>query len=123
MAVFSFLRSSNFAVEKCDVSVIFTCKVGQVCALEAVFFGRDVIGVLPTGHGKSLIFQLIPDLIAFKMNVRDERDAEVKRRSIITIVCPLDSLIENHAKSLNENALFYDVMLMRTTMTPVTMII
>ena len=35
-------------------------------------------------YGKSLIFQLIPDLIAFKMN---------------------DSLIENHAKSLNEKGI------------------
>lgn len=30
----------------------------QVRALEALFAGRDVLAVLPTGHGKSLIYQL-----------------------------------------------------------------
>ena len=53
MAVFAFLRALNFAVEKCDVSVLF--KVGQVRVLETVFLGKDVIGVLLTGYGKSLI--------------------------------------------------------------------
>ena len=81
----------------------FFFKVGQVRALEAVFLGKDVIGVLLTGYGKSLIFQLTLDLIAF--NVRDERDVEVKGESIVIIVCPLDSLIENHAKSLNEKGI------------------
>ena len=47
MAVTAFLQALNFAVVQCDVSVVF--KVAQVRALEAVYLGRDVIGVLPTG--------------------------------------------------------------------------
>ena len=30
-----------------------------------------MIGVLPTGYGKSLIFQLIPDLISFNIRLAD----------------------------------------------------
>ena len=43
--------------------------VSQVRALEAVYLGKDVLGVLPTGCGKSLIFQLIPNLVAFKKHI------------------------------------------------------
>ena len=57
MAVTAFLQALNFAVVQCDVSVVF--KVAQVRALEAVYLGRDVIGVLPTGYGKSVVFLFI----------------------------------------------------------------
>ena len=84
------------------VSVVF--KVAQVRALEAVYLGRDVIGVLPTGFGKSLIFQLIPDLINFKRNTMSSEQTggcgDVKRDSVVIVVCPLDSLMANHSESL-----------------------
>ena len=67
MALFNFLRSLDFSVRKSNVPV--TLKVGQVRTLEAVYLGKDVLGVLPTGYGKSLIFQLIPNLIAFKKHM------------------------------------------------------
>ena len=41
--IIAFLRALKFAVVECDVSV------AQVRALERAYFGRDVIGVLPTG--------------------------------------------------------------------------
>ena len=43
--------------------------VSQVRALEAVYLGKDILEVLPTGYGKSLIFQLIPNFIAFKKHM------------------------------------------------------
>ena len=105
MAVFAFLRALSFAVGKSDISVLF--KVGQVRALEAIYLGQDVLGVLPTGYGKSLIFQLIPDLIAFRRHelllpdVSDQcSDVEVRRDTIVIVVCPLDSLMANQKESL-----------------------
>ena len=97
MAAIAFLRSLSFAVDKCDISVVF--KVAQVRALEAVYLGRDVVAVLPTGYGKSLIFQLIPDLVSFKMSAVD-MEGQVKRDSLVIVVCPLDSLMSSHSHSL-----------------------
>ena len=107
MAVFiAFLRALSIAVGKSDISVLF--KVGQVRALEAIYLGQDVLGVLPTGYGKSLIFQLIPDLIAFRRrhelllsDVSDQcSDVDVRRDTIVIVICPLDSLMANHTESL-----------------------
>ena len=102
MAATAFLQALNFAVVECDVSVVF--KVAQVRALEAVYLGRDVIGVLPTGFGKSLIFQLIPDLINFKRHTMSSEQTggcgDVKRDLVVIVVCPLDSLMANHSESL-----------------------
>ena len=39
----------------------------QVKCLEAFYYGRDVVAVLPTGYGKSLIFQLLPSLLHAKI--------------------------------------------------------
>ena len=105
MAVTAFIQALNFAVVQCDVSVVF--KVAQVRAIEAVYLGRDVIGVLPTGYGKSLIFQLIPDLISFKRHTMssDQTVGDVQRDSVIIVVCPLDSLMANHSQSLVERGI------------------
>lgn len=58
---------------------------------------------MPTGYGKSLIFQLIPDLVAFKrhkLRNGDVSDVEVRRDAVVIVICPLDSLMANHAESL-----------------------
>ena len=67
MALLNFLRSVDFSVRESGVSV--NLKVSQVRASEAVYLGKDVLAVLPTGYGKSLIFQLLPNLIAFKKHM------------------------------------------------------
>ena len=43
-------------------------KVKQVICLEAIYHGRDVVAVLPTGYGKSVIFHLLPSLFLDKIN-------------------------------------------------------
>ena len=42
-------------------------KVKQVVCLEAIYRGRDVAAVLPTGFGKSMIFHLLPSLFLDKI--------------------------------------------------------
>ena len=63
---------------------IDTIKAEQYEALEAVISGRDVIAILPTGFGKSLIFQLFCDVkLASNPN------------TCIFVVAPLKSIVED----------------------------
>ena len=43
-------------------------EVKQVICLQAIYHGRDVVAVLPTGYGKSVIFHLLPSLFLDKIN-------------------------------------------------------
>ena len=70
---------------------IDTLKAEQSEALEALISGRDVIAILPTGFGKSLIFQLF---------------CEVKLASnpntCILVVAPLNSIVQDQIDELTE---------------------
>ena len=59
----------------------------------------DVIAILPTGFGKSLLFQLLPDL--FPVN---------GDKNIVLVVCPLNSIIEDQLKVLNDRGVSADVL-------------
>ena len=52
-------------------------KVKQVIGPEAIYHGRDidVVAVLPTGYGKSVIFHLLPSLFLDKINYEREAAA------------------------------------------------
>ena len=55
----------------------FCLKPLQVKFFEYVLKGQDVIAVLPTGFGKSLLFQLLPDFLPVKGD-----------KNIVLVVCP-----------------------------------
>ena len=57
-----FLSCLQFAICKSSYSNV-NLKVIQVKCLEAIYIRRDVVAVLPTRYGKSLIFQLLPSLL------------------------------------------------------------
>src|SRR3954451_19483745 len=59
---------------------------GQLEVMEAVLFGRDALGVMPTGSGKSLTFQL-PSLLLPKATV---------------VVSPLISLMQDQVEKAEE---------------------
>ena len=63
-------------------------KPKQVKCLEAKKFGKDVIAVLPTGYGKSILYQLLPDFFSNK-------------KSTILVVTALNSIIEDQVNYLN----------------------
>ena len=51
-------------------------KEGQYEALKSlVVDARDTVGVLPTGYGKSLIYQLLPNVIDFYCNSGNQQKA------------------------------------------------
>ena len=68
-------------------------------ALFEILNPEDVFAILPTstGHGKSIIFQCLPDLC---------RELFLRRfpypsNAIVVVVCPLNSLVKSHIRELH----------------------
>ena len=57
---------------------------------------RDVLAVLPTGFGKSLIYQALPGVFDFMTG------NYTKDRAIILVVSPLNALMRDQISKLNE---------------------
>ena len=70
----------------------------QQSALWNFITGQDVFAILPTGSGKSLIFQMAPALIE-QLN---KKGYAVQSKPVIMIVCPLNSLIDSHIRELSK---------------------
>ena len=64
-----------------------------------MFNCHDVIAVLPTGFGKSLLFQLLPDFLPVK-----------GEKNIVLVVCPLHSIIEDQLKVLKDRGVSADIL-------------
>ena len=71
----------------------------QMKCFEYMLKGQDVIGVLPTGFGKSMLFHLLPDFIPVKTT-----------KNIVIGVCPLNSIIEDQLKVLKARRITADVL-------------
>jgi len=57
----------------------------------------DVLAVLPTGYGKSLLFQLLPGIC---LALNKMGCTSYPKSAIILVICPLNALIEPHMKDL-----------------------
>ena len=57
-------------------------KPQQVQCFEYLLEGYDVIAVLPTGFGKSLLFQLLPDVLPTRATILD-KIVETHERSYV----------------------------------------
>jgi ATP-dependent DNA helicase RecQ len=62
---------------------------------------KDVFAILPTGHGKSLIFQIIPDIC----RELSSRGLPFPSNAIIVVVCPLKSLVDSHIRELSKRGI------------------
>ena len=101
-----FLRCLHVAVTTslyCDVIL----RPKQVISLESLFLGRDVVAVLPTGYGKSLIFQLLPMLLFTKECIHRgiatqgiDKESE-SFSAVCIIVTPLYSLTHDQIRRLS----------------------
>ena len=90
-----FLNCLHFAIVNSEYSNIIL-KPKQVLCLEAAYRGKDLLAVLPTGYGKSLIFHLLSSLFGEK-----NRRSEVLRKPVIVVISPLNSLINDQLQKIN----------------------
>ncbi|WAR08483.1 RECQ1-like protein [Mya arenaria] len=79
------------------MNISFKLREEQKQCLENVFNLRDTIAVLPTGFGKSLIFQLLPCLMQEKLQRQEPM--------IVVIVTPLNSIMEDQVSSLKSKVI------------------
>ncbi|XP_057309856.1 ATP-dependent DNA helicase Q1-like [Hydractinia symbiolongicarpus] len=82
-------------------------KPQQVKCFEHLLNGYDVIGVLPTGFGKSLLFHLLADFLPRK-----------SVQNIVLVVCPLNSIIEDQLKVLEVRGIGAGVLHLEQTVVP-----
>ena len=66
-------------------------KPKQVQCFERLLMSRDVIGVFPTGFGKSLIFQLLPDFFNGGFDIENYT---------VLVISPLNSIIKDQMNTL-----------------------
>ena len=70
-------------------------------ALLAVINRKGVFAILPTGHGKSIIFQLLPDVCKFLcLSIY-----LYPHHTIILVACPLKSLVDSHLRELRNRGI------------------
>ena len=81
LSAISVLSRLGSAFNRCNFPS-FCLKPLQVKCFECLLKGQDIIAVLPTGFGKSLLFQLLPDFLPVKAD-----------KNIVIVVCPLNSII------------------------------
>ena len=60
-----------------------------------LFEGKDTICILPTGYGKSLIYQLLPHVHEFDYFLSSEEHS-----SLIIVVSPLNALMQDQINKL-----------------------
>lgn len=85
-----FFRGIRYSLDSSGYGDLFL-KAKQIKIIESLLLGRNTIGVLPTGYGKSVIFHLLPFMFDYHNRVKN---------SIVIVIAPLDSLIKDQVKSL-----------------------
>lgn len=73
-------------------------KVKQIQCMESIYLKKDLVAVLPTGYGKSLVFHVLPSLL----ERRDARSTSSVNKSVVLVVSPLNALMYDQIKKLRE---------------------
>lgn len=92
-----FFKRLQFSLEKNNFKR--SLKPKQIACMDFLYRGLDVIAVLPTGFGKSLIYQVLPYLIPVK-----------EKSNIVIVVAPLNSIIEDQINTLKARGINVDVL-------------
>ncbi|XP_033731720.1 ATP-dependent DNA helicase Q1-like [Pecten maximus] len=82
---------------KAKLKLDYDLKDKQIDTLRNVFIGSDCVSVLPTGYGKSVIFQLLPFLL--------QRKRQLQTPAIVIVVTPLSSIMEDQVYSLRDKGI------------------
>ena len=70
---------------------------GQEYLIDSILEGRDVLGIMPTGAGKSLCYQIPALLMA-----QESTETVNKAAGITLVISPLISLMKDQVESLNQ---------------------
>ena len=72
-------------------------KVKQVICLESLYLKKDLVAVLPTGYGNSLVFQVLPRLLREREETRATTSVT---KSVVLVVSPLNALMYDQISKL-----------------------
>ncbi|CAB4042144.1 Werner syndrome ATP-dependent helicase homolog [Paramuricea clavata] len=100
MEVFDFLQCLHFAVNDSNYYSSVILKPKQVLCLEAVYLGKDLLAILLTGYGKSIIFHLLPSLLSEK-NRRSSSLPQQVLSPVVVVISPLNSLMNDQLRRIN----------------------
>lgn len=89
-----FSKAVNCALNKLDVGQISCLTEPQSKSLFSFLCGNDTFVSLPTGHGKSLIYQLSP-VVARELASTGKFSTE----PVLVVISPLNSLIADQVRS------------------------
>ena len=73
-------------------------------ALSGILNREDIFAILPTGYGKSIITQSLPDLCRELFL----RGFPCPGNAILVVVCPLNSLVKSHTRGITATSLTGD---------------
>ena len=82
------------ALTKRNISIAL--KKEQMECVSSIVDGWDVLAVLPTRYGKSLIFQLLPDIYNYLLHVED---------SVVLVISLLNALAHDQIAKLSERGI------------------
>jgi ATP-dependent DNA helicase RecQ len=97
----------QFAINKGNFPSL-NFKLLQLQCLEYMLKGQDVIGVPPTGFGKSMLFHLLPHFIIVKTS-----------KNIVIVVGPLNSIIKDQLRVLRDRNITDDVLQLAENCEPI----
>ena len=90
-------RALEFALAKAGRDCDFQLKPEQKEIIDAVVCRKkDVLGILPTGFGKSLVFHLLSDVFDFM----EAGQPPAKGRSTTIVISPLNALMRDQIRKL-----------------------
>ena len=92
-------RAKEFALAKDGRDCDFQLKPEQKEIIDAVVCRKnDVLGILPTGFGKSLVFHLLSDVFDFI----EAGQPPAKGRSTTIVISPLNALMRNQISKVGQ---------------------
>ena len=87
----------------------FCLKPKQLMCISEVESGNDVIAVLPTGFGKSLIYHLLPQVLSSSSGSESVSESSTK---IVLVVAPLSAIISEQICDLKRKGIEADALLL-----------
>ena len=104
MANSMFKQAVSYALEELGLEV--ELKAEQMLAIESIVLNcKDVLAILPTGFGKSLIYQILPGIFDFLTKQRNLGKSVVKDQAMVLVVSPLNALMRDQISKLNEKGI------------------